>query len=182
MEALVRCVARYGLDGATLSVIAKEAGLSRPLIRHHLGNRDEIVAALQEFVLRRFAEESQQLIAALPPEAKSKALVDYLFSEEAEASPDMVLAFAALTSRASENATLREACKASVLEFEREIAKVLRAEHPNATEEDVIIASHGIIAIYFNMTSLAPLKMPKHWHQSVRAAAHHFLQALEKQQ
>ena len=43
MEAMVRCVARFGLDGATLERIAAEAELSRPLIRHHLGNREDML-------------------------------------------------------------------------------------------------------------------------------------------
>jgi AcrR family transcriptional regulator len=47
MQALVRCVARFGLEGASLTQIAAEAGLSRPLIRHHLGNREDMIAALQ---------------------------------------------------------------------------------------------------------------------------------------
>ena len=42
MQALIRCVARYGVEGASLAQIAEEAGLKRPLVRHHLGNREDM--------------------------------------------------------------------------------------------------------------------------------------------
>ncbi|MEV0585321.1 TetR family transcriptional regulator [Nonomuraea sp. NPDC050310] len=37
-----RCVARYGLDGATLQRVADEAGTARGHICHHAGNREEL--------------------------------------------------------------------------------------------------------------------------------------------
>ena len=65
MHALVRCVARFGLDGATLSQVAEEAGLARPLIRHHIGNREDMIAALTDFVLKTFAEQTEAMVDAL---------------------------------------------------------------------------------------------------------------------
>ena len=41
LTAYEQCVARYGVEGATLDKVAEEAGLARPLIRHNIGNREE---------------------------------------------------------------------------------------------------------------------------------------------
>ena len=39
LAAFARCVARDGVEGASLQQVADEAGLARGLLRHHLGQR-----------------------------------------------------------------------------------------------------------------------------------------------
>ncbi|MEO1142890.1 MAG: TetR/AcrR family transcriptional regulator, partial [Pseudomonadota bacterium] len=46
IDAFEFCVARYGVEGATLAKTAEQAGLARPLVRHNVGNRDDLVDAL----------------------------------------------------------------------------------------------------------------------------------------
>jgi len=182
MVALTRCVARYGLDGASLSAIAKEAGLSRPLIRHHLGNRDELIAALKDYLLRSFTEQNEAMIACLPTEARSEALVDLLFSDSAGSSPEMVLAFAALTARSAEDTGLRAACRESILEFEAAVASILRSDHPQADGKALNAAAHGIAALHLNVASLAPLDMPQEWTETAHEVARKMLNGLENNQ
>ncbi|MFA3920131.1 TetR/AcrR family transcriptional regulator [Ruegeria hyattellae] len=179
MQALVRCVARFGLEGASLTQIAAEAGLTRPLIRHHLGNREDMIAALQDHVLHSFAEQTEALIAALPGDAPGAALVEYLFSDTTGSSPDMVLAFAALTARAAEDADLRTACRESLLGFEAAIARVLRQDNPQAGDHAINAAAHGIVALYLNVASLAPLDMPHGWTQTAQTIARKLLEGLD---
>jgi AcrR family transcriptional regulator len=166
------------LEGASLNQIASEAGLTRPLIRHHLGNREEMIAALQVYVLQSFGEQSEALIAALPQDAEGPMIIELLFADTATASPDMILAFAALTARAAEDAELRAACRDSLLSFEAVITDVLARAYPNAGADAVNAAAHGIVALYLNVASLAPLDMPQNWAQTAQAVAHHLLEGL----
>lgn len=179
MQALVRCVARYGLDGASLSQIAKEAGLTRPLIRHHLGNRDELITTLQDYVLKCFSEQTDALVGVLPASDKSEHLIDLLFSDMNQTSPDMVLAFAALTARAAEDASLRQACREALLSFETAVAAILRADFPKVDAAKINTTAHGIVALYFNATSLAPLEMPSVWKTQAEQAARALFNGLE---
>ncbi|MEM9597484.1 MAG: TetR/AcrR family transcriptional regulator [Acidobacteriota bacterium] len=179
MEALVRCVARFGLKGATLGAVAEEAGLSRPLIRHHLGNRDEILTALQDYVLQSFSDQTRAMMAALPETRPATALIALLFSDLGANAPDMILAFAALTTQAAADADLREACRDSLLTFEAAVAQTLQAEVPGADEVEVQEAAHGITALYFNVTSLSPLDMPKEWLGKARRLSNKLLGQLK---
>ena len=43
LNAFEVCVGKKGLEGTTLSDVAREAGLPRPLLRHFMGNREEMV-------------------------------------------------------------------------------------------------------------------------------------------
>ena len=85
MQALVRCVARLGIEGAVLTAIAEEAGLTRPLIRHHLGNREDILQSLQDYVLKGFNDQTDALASALPDVGPAVAFIDILFLEASDA-------------------------------------------------------------------------------------------------
>ena len=81
LDAFVTCVTRYGLDGSTLERISEEAGVKRPILRHYLGNREEMVALLIEHVVERFNAQTEALFANLPAERRWPALMDQLFHE-----------------------------------------------------------------------------------------------------
>lgn len=171
MQALVRCVARLGIEGATLTTVADEAGLSRPLIRHHLGNRDEILQSLQDYVLMGFDDQTDALMEALPDIDPAVTVIDILFADAGAADPDLVLAFAALTARSAGDADLRSACQTSISRFEAVIAQVIKAEHPCLDHPIADQTAQGIVALYFNKVSLSPLDMSDTWHANAKINA-----------
>ena len=84
LDAFMTLVARFGVEGATLERIAEESGLKRPLIRHHLGNRDEMVRALALHVVEEQRISLENLRTALQDYPGLMNFVDALFSEESE--------------------------------------------------------------------------------------------------
>ncbi len=180
MQALVRCVARFGIEGATLVAIAEEAGLSRPLIRHHLGNRDDILKSLQDHVLKGFSDQTDALASALPDVEPATALIDILFSDAGATDPELILAFAALTARSERDADLRNACRASISQFEATIAQAIKAEQPRADQSICDQTAQGIAALYFNVMSLSPLAMSGTWETNARENALKLLKNLKE--
>ncbi len=87
VAAAAKCVAQYGLEGVTLVRIAAETGLKRPLIRHHAGNREEIINAVVTHVLAEFEELTKYYAQALPKKNASYAAVDYLFDSQSHSDP-----------------------------------------------------------------------------------------------
>lgn len=179
MHALVRTVARFGLEGASLSSIAKEAGMTRPLVRHHLGNRDEILTALQDYVLHSFEEQTVQMVDALPHERAGYSLIEILFSPVASSDVELIMAFSALTASSADDPALRKSCREVVLKFETAVADVLKADHPKASEQQIHDAAHQITALYFNVTSLSPLEMPDTWSKTAHRIALRIIEGLE---
>ena len=45
LDAAAECIARAGYAGATISAVAKQAGLSRPTVYAHFRNREDLVSA-----------------------------------------------------------------------------------------------------------------------------------------
>lgn len=178
MQALVRCVARLGIEGATLTAIADEAGLSRPLIRHHIGNRDDILRSLQEYVLKGFNDQTNALAAALPDVEPATTVINILFADTDSDDRDLVLAFAALTARSANDVALREACKASISQFEAVISQAIKAENARLDQAMADQVAQGVAALYFNIKSLSPLDMAETWNRNAKSNAMKLIEQL----
>jgi AcrR family transcriptional regulator len=180
MQALMRCVSSHGLEGVSLAQIAKESGMTRPLVRHHLGNRGEIIDALKDYVFKQFADQTKELVEAVYGPDASRSMIEILFSDVSISSPELVMVFAALTARSVEDEKLRSECREVVLSVELAVAKIMRTDHPNKAQDALDIAAHGIVALYFNASSLAPLELPDIWRDRAKQAAHILLGTLKE--
>jgi len=156
LDAFERCVARYGLDGATLDRVSEEAGLARALIRHNVGNREALIEAFTE----RFMENSDAAMASmvdrLPSETRSIAMVNWLFQP---GSPDtkLILASSALIMAGAYDHKLAKRMRAWTDAFIARIESVLKQDYPKANRDARRAVANGISGIYFNSQSMAPL-------------------------
>ncbi|MBN9672458.1 TetR family transcriptional regulator C-terminal domain-containing protein [Roseibium aggregatum] len=58
MEATLRCVARYGLSGATVRRITEEAGVTAGLVRHYFGSKDELIGNAYAYLAGQLTAEA----------------------------------------------------------------------------------------------------------------------------
>ena len=180
LAAFERCVARSGVAGSTLKRIAEEAGVKRTLLRHYIGNREELVFALGAKIERRFIEQTDALFDALPEEGRVDALVTHLFHPSAQTSAQDIAIAQALITASETYPELGERMRAWVLRFDAGLCKELAAEYPHASKADVQAVSYGVLGIYFNVDSLAPLALPQRFGRAARRAAQRLIQTLEE--
>lgn len=180
LDAYLSCVARFGLDGATQERIAKLAGVKRPLLRHYLGNRDEMVSALGEHVVRSFAASGDMLGAVLAEVESASELVELLYAEDVETDPRLMLAWQALTVAVDEHPEMRQPLLDSLQRFLDIIEAVLRRLAPEAPEALVRAVTMGIAAPYANFDAMAPLNPPETWRDDLKAAAQILAKSLEQ--
>jgi AcrR family transcriptional regulator len=156
LDAFEQCVARYGLAGATLEQVALQAGLARPLIRHHVGNRDDLINAL----INRYRNKSdtylEALVTDLPTNNRLQALVDRLFDEQ-YFDKNLVLVTEALIAAAEEYPELDRLISTTIENIIQVICKEVKLEYPDGKNEDINIVATGILGIYFNVDSLSLL-------------------------
>lgn len=81
LDAFARSIVRYGLD-VSLDQVAQEAGMTRSIIRHYIGNREEVVNTLVEQIAQAYLQELQSEAKEIPQEEAIAATLDYLFGEE----------------------------------------------------------------------------------------------------
>ncbi len=60
--------AKHGFEGSSLRNIAKGAGTTHGLIRHHFGSKDDVFYAVIDYSLNIFGQSEVQIISDLSPE------------------------------------------------------------------------------------------------------------------
>lgn len=170
LDAFMTCVARYGLDGSTLDLISKQAGIARPLLRHYLGNRNEMVLQLLDHVVQKFTAMTRAIVDSLPTENRFEVLMDALF-ERKDHSSENAAVFQALVAASERYPEIRKPLLKFVTQFEAFITSEISREKQHADINACKIAASGLTAIYFNTDAIRPLKPSRTWRSYQRQAA-----------
>ena len=178
LDAFETCVAQYGVHGATLEKIAEEAGLARALIRHNVGNREDLLDALVERFELKYREETAAMMEMLPEEDRIETLIEWMMDPQyAEGHSSRVMGALALS--AHEFPGLAERVKGMIGDFVSAIENELTRVYPGRPDGDVKAVAMGITAIYINFDSLLPLGPDSGFRRSSEDAARLLLQRLE---
>lgn len=171
LDAYLTCVARYGLDGATQERIATQAGVKRPLLRHYLGNKDEMIAALATHVVAEYAALTAFVQGELTAVETPQDLVAYLYQDDPASDPRLMLAWQALTVAVADYPDMREPLLDSLAQFVDTIAATLNRVAPQAGQARIRAVTQGIVAPYVTLDSISPLNPPENWRAEMRHAA-----------
>lgn len=171
LDAVELCVARHGLEGASLQRIAEEAGLARGLLRHHVGNREALIEAMAERFLVKSAAELAELRAALPAEGRVEAMIAWLFDPAYASSGQEIRIAEALIAAADERPALKALVQRWLAGFEQTVFEELQCAYPDQPEEAVRSVATGLLGLIFMADSLDRLGPPGALFGRARAAA-----------
>ncbi|MEM6774481.1 MAG: TetR/AcrR family transcriptional regulator [Pseudomonadota bacterium] len=178
IDAFERCVVRFGLEGSTLQRVADESGLARPLIHHNVGNRDDLLRALLERLERQGAATENAFRALLPDSGRCAAMIELLFDARYASGSHEVLLHQALLAAAQEQAPLRRLLLDWHNGFVEQTEQELVAEYPQADSAVTRAVAVGIVALYLNADSMAPLASDSTLFRDSKRAAHRLLETL----
>lgn len=171
LDAFERCVARLGLEATSLEAIAEEAGMQRSILRHYIGNRDAIIAAMIDRITNRYRAETKQLLGALPKSGKTDALIDLLFNDDEAESLEQRAVTEALLAAAGRYPVIRERFSTWMTEFVDVIARILAEDHPHAGQGECWTVAYGLVGLYFTNDAMAPLALPRRFNHAAQASA-----------
>lgn len=179
LAAFERCIARYGVD-VPLEQIAEEAGVQRSLIRHYLGNRDELV----EQVIARIAEAYPRRLAELlvPAAAQGAAgVVECFFPAEVTDSDwdNVILAVVNTTQGRYPQAKLRLA--AMIEAIVEEMAQAFTQLAPQTSPAARYATAYGILCLAQTNEAMLWLGLNPQHNALARASATRLLDALISQ-
>jgi AcrR family transcriptional regulator len=177
LDAYLRCVARFGLEGATQDRIAAQAGLKRPMLRHYLGNKDDMVQALADHVIAQFDAMMIALETALDEISDPQGFIALLFLDEGS-DPDLTLAWQSLAAACAHDASLRAPLLDSQARFLGLLQKALQRLYPHANADDLRAVSQGLVALFGSYDALTPLQPPTQWGEDMKQAAHMLMRGL----
>ncbi|MEM9330828.1 MAG: hypothetical protein AAGA53_05850 [Pseudomonadota bacterium] len=179
LDAFETCVARYGIEGATLAKTAEQANLARPLVRHNVGNRNALIDALVERFLKRSNDVMDNFIASLPTENRTRAAIEFLFDPK-HTDPHLVQVSYALITHAQENTKLAITMQTWMEEFIARMDDLIAQDFPNAEPTKVTAVASGITGIYFNVETMYGLGNVERLIACSKKAAFILLESLEK--
>lgn len=171
LDAFLTCVARFGLEGATQERIASEAGVKRTLLRHYLGNRDEMISALTAHIVAGFAENTDSLAQMLGLDGGLEQLIDLLFDQREASDPRLMLAYQAMVASVDNYPDMRAPLLDSLQRFLTVIEIAANRSHPSSSPDMIRAVAHGISAAYVNLDALTPLNPPTDWQAAAKTAA-----------
>ncbi len=175
LDAFSRCVARSGLDAASLEEVAGEAGVRRSIIRHYIGNRDDLVAAFLDRLEARLQLQNDEMRAWFIAKAGVGSLPDYLFPEVPD---DELPVLESVYSAARRNPAIAARLESWLQGFVDALGDVLRISFPDADSDDVTTVAHGLAAIYNDHQSMVTLRGPPRYRAMALAAAQRLIASL----
>ncbi len=165
------CVARYGVEGATLEKTAEVAGLARALIRHNVGNKEDLLEAFLDHFLASATAGVDELFDALPQDNRLTTMIDWLFDPQ-YFDPQEVRITNALMFAATERPGLAKRLRDWTAVLIDRIADEVKRAHPQADPERRIAVANGIAAVYFHIDTMAAVGQTAGVHAELVQTAH----------
>jgi AcrR family transcriptional regulator len=159
LDALETCILSKGIQATSLENIAETANMKRTILRHYIGNRDDILFALSERWTHAYSQQWQDLLTWLPSSNRAEALIDSLFSTRTKDMVNRTIIGEALFSEAKRLAPIKAHQKQIMQEFIQHVANVLSAQYPKVTPDKIELIAYSIYANYLMSESLLPLGM-----------------------
>lgn len=179
LNAFEHCVARYGLHGSSLERVAETAGMKRSVVRHYLGNRDEMVEALAVRVANRCREDLDAYLSTVTEERRLEQLLAFLFPDSGQGSTDNLMAVESLIAAGEDHPRIRELMTTYVEAVVEMVTNQLRIAFPNTTRSQCWTTAYGLVGICFNHTSLSPLGLPAKYLTAARKSARELINTLQ---
>lgn len=178
LDAFERCIVKYGIQGASLERIAEEAGMGRPILRHYVGNRDDLIIA----ITHRFVSGSKATLAAfkavLPTKNRVRAMLNLLFGGQETFDRDENLIADALIAEANRLTEVSRLLTGWFDEFVHVVEQELRNEYKDAKPSECRAAALGIISTFFVMGSLKPMTDSPKLRRTAKKAAEQLVESL----
>lgn len=146
VAAAKRAITKHGVDGATQEVIADEAGMSRALIRHYLGNRDAVLDAVWDETVGEYLLAVEETTAVTdPPTEVERAVGRFLASSFVYEEDDAIIL--AFLHESRKNERIRSRTHATYARVEENLSRLLRAASPGLSESEIATRAHALMAM-----------------------------------
>lgn len=177
LDAFARSMIKYGLD-TSLEQVAEEAGMMRSIIRHYIGNREEVVNTLIERITREYIAELREEAAQIPQEGMIEATLDYLFTPENDPDDTDKLIFDVMMTGKDRYPRAKQMLIAMFEALIEMFTADLRRAYPHAEESSCRDVAYSIIALAMSHESLAWMGVDARYSTAARASAEALIRAL----
>lgn len=148
LSAFERCIVRKGLHRTTLDDVAQEAGIARPLIRHNVGNWENLVLAATERLMEAYAAIYQSHLVRAREKKDLRVITGFLFSPAyGTVTEDQDLVLSALSSAAQTDDALCGLLKNMYQRFEKNLVDEIVHLHDDVSRAGASNVAYAIICL-----------------------------------
>ncbi len=178
LDAFARCMVKYGLD-TSLDQVAEEAGMTRSIIRHYIGNREEVVNALIERITGDYLAELRADAEQIPQGQMIVATLDYLFDDDAGYDDTDKLIFDVMMTAKDRYLGAKQTLIVMFEELISMFTDDLTYAYPQADEARCRDVAYSVLALAMSNESLMGVGMDKRYRAAARASAEALIRTLE---
>ena len=179
LDAFERCVVKYGLEGSSLEQIADEAGMKRSIIRHYIGNRDELVDQLVERAVGNYRAQVMQTFAQVTEAEMVAKVLDELFTPPPTYNVHDKIVVDVLMTAKERFPRAKQLLVAMFDELMASFAEDLARVYPKATVDACQRVSYAIFCLSMSNESFLWLGMTPAYNSAARQTAEQLLTLLE---
>jgi AcrR family transcriptional regulator len=178
LDAMERCIVKYGLQGATLENVAEEANINRGLIHHYIGNRNDLIKLMLERLFEKYQVSFDAYAATRPASNRAEVVVDYYFDAWFELAPEDDAIILALFSESERNKQIRKVLIGIYDKFEKTIASELTQFFPATNKDKLHLVAYSIMSLAFGHAIMTWNGLPQAKNADLRAIATNLVQTL----
>lgn len=178
LDAFARSMVKYGLD-TSLDQVAEEAGMTRSIIRHYIGNREEVVNTLIERITTDFLAELRAEAEQIPQEQAISATLDYLFTHETGYDDYDKLIFSVMMTAQDRYPQAKQMIIRMFEQLITMFAADLKDAYPQADDARCRDVAYNVLALAMSNESLMDLGMNQRYSTTARLSAELLIRALE---
>ena len=181
LDAFETCLIKYGLEESTLERVAQEAGKSRNIIRHYIGNREDLIAAFVERILSRIKQVASDILETTQRDKLIPKVLDFLFQERtAEDPPDLgERMLAGMWHIREQSPKVQQALLNFYQEFEKILTDGLKQLYPSIPVKKCQEVAYSIICLAETNWVLGSVGVDVNHTRMARRSAEYLLQTLE---
>lgn len=157
LDALEICILEKGIQATSLENIADTAKVKRTILRHYIGNRDDIICALSERWTTKYTQQWLDLLSWMPTSNRVEALVDAIFSARTKDMTNNTIIGEALFSEAKRLTPIKNHQQQIMQEFIQHLMNEFSSQYPGTEKAKIELVAYGIYSNYLMSESLLPL-------------------------
>lgn len=183
LDAFAICLRQYGFEGTTLERVAEEAGVQRSIIRHYIGNRDDLITAAVDRIIHAYKAELANAIENLPQAELVPELLNFLFcADESSEISDYDTLVNTLWTTHERNPHTRALLLNLYQEFETLIFDSLTHAFPQSSLEQRQTIAYAIMCLANDTWSMTALGFPQSRFDTARQISEQLIAPLGKPQ
>lgn len=156
LDAFEQCILEVGIGSCALEQIAATAGMKRSILRHYIGNKDDIIVALGQRWKTKYLEQWQVINQYQPDKGHGRYLLECLFDNKPAGHENYVIISEALFSEAKRLPAINQQQKQITEQFVEQSTSILKQQFLTASDQAIAEVAHGLYALYMSGESMIP--------------------------